>query len=84
MRLCILISLISLTGCDAFKPREVLVEIQPVIDQELLQPCSISSRKVATANELALLAMEHLGAARCANAKITAISETLRDLSPTE
>ncbi|WP_436836516.1 Rz1-like lysis system protein LysC [Pacificibacter marinus] len=84
MRLCILISLISLTGCDAFKPREVLVEVRPVIDQELLQPCSISSRKVATANELALLAIEHLGTARCANAKIAAISETLRDQNRAE
>jgi hypothetical protein len=76
--------LISLTGCDAFKPREVLVEIRPVIDPTLLQPCPISSRKVATANELAKLAIEHLGTARCANAKIAAISDTLKDQNPAE
>ena len=82
MRLCILILLISLTGCDAFKSREVLVEVRPVIDPELLRPCAISARKVATANELAKLAIEHRATALCANGKIIAIRESLNEQSP--
>lgn len=82
MRLCIPILLISLTGCDVFKPREVLVEIRPEVDSGLLQPCPLSRRKVTTVNELAQLAIEHKATADCANSKIVSISETLKDRSP--
>ena len=71
MRPLILPLLLSLMACG---PTE-FVYLPPDIPPDLLTPCPISQRQVATTRELAALATEHLDTARCANGKITAIAE---------
>ena len=75
MRLLILLSLIAFAGCT---PNEKVVYVKPQIPAETLQPCPISGAAPATVNELATAYVTALGAAECANGKITSIATILK------
>mgnify|MGYP000406836517 CR=1 FL=1 len=76
MRILILTLPIFFAACD--RPVEY-VTVKPTVAPDLLEPCAISERVAVTYRDLAVLATEHLGAARCANGKILAISEIIKD-----
>ena len=77
MRLLIL-PFSTLLAAGACQP-ERIVYLQPQIPAETLTPCPISERQAETYRDLAVLATEHLTAARCANGKIETMAEILKE-----
>lgn len=76
MRILILLCPIFFAACD--RPVEY-VTVKPTVAPDLLEPCAISERVAVTYRDLAVLATEHLGSARCANGKIEAVSDILKE-----
>lgn len=78
IRLSILASPIFLSACGWWSQVEY-VPSRPAIPPETLIPCPISERRAETLRQLAVLAGEHLEAARCANGKIETIARILAE-----
>lgn len=70
MRICLMICVIFLAGCD--RPIEY-VSVRPEVPPELLEPVPVSQRVAKTYRDLAILATEHRSGLETANAKIEAL-----------